>query len=199
MAMSFAVIRGEIERALRRPTGFQIRSWAAAALLGLSLWLPYWHLTLYAPQYPGGLRTSVYLTHVGGDASEIDILNHYIGMKSLTLAAPLERKLAVPLVLGGVVAVAGAGFLGRRGLLLQAPAVVFPIGVVADLGYWLWRFGHSLDPSAPIRVDPFMPAIIGKSTVVQFATHAVFGWGFLLSAVTAGIALYNITTWGKRR
>ncbi len=120
-------------------------------------------------------------------------------MKSLTLAAPLERALAVPLVLGGVTAVAASAFLGRFGLLLQAPAVVFPLGVLADLGYWLWRFGHSLDPTAPIRIDPFMPAIIGQSAVMQFSTHAVFGWGFLLSAGTAALALYNIVTWKRRR
>ncbi|HXF82369.1 MAG TPA: cytochrome C [bacterium] len=197
--MALAVIRSEVTQALRRPRGFQLRSWVAAALLGLSLGLPYWHLTLYAPQYPGGLRASVYLTHVGGDAAEIDILNHYIGMKSLSLAAPLERKLAVPLVAGGVLAVAASAFLGRWGLLLQAPAVVFPLGVLADLSYWLWKFGHSLDPGAPIRVDPFMPAIIGRSTVMQFSTHAVFGAGFLLAAATAALALYNIVTWRRSR
>jgi len=197
--VSIAVIRSEVQQALRHPTGYQIRSWVAAVLLALSLLLPYWHLTLNAPQYPGGLRTSVYLTRVGGDAAEIDILNHYIGMKSLTFAAPLERTLAVPLVLGGVLAVTASAFLGRLGLLLQAPAVVFPLGVVADLGYWLWRFGHSLDPTAPIRLDPFMPAIIGRSTVMQFVTHATFGWGFLLSAGTAVLALYNIITWSRHR
>lgn len=170
----------------------------AAGLLMLSLVLPYWRITLYAPQYPGGLRASVYLTKVTGESSEISILNHYIGMKPLEVAAPLERRLAVPIVLGGVLAVAASPFLGRLGLLLQAPAVVFPLGVVGDLAFWLWRFGHSLDPAAPIRVEPFMPVIIGTGTVMQFSTYAMFSWGFLFSAGTALLALYNLVRWRRR-
>ena len=196
--MGIAVIQSEVRQALRRPSGLQIRSWVAAALLGLSLLLPYWRITLFAPQYPGGLRASVYLTKVSGESSEISILNHYIGMKPLEDAAPLERRFAVPLVLGGVLAVAVSPVLGRLGRLLQAPAVLFPAGVIADLAFWIWRFGHSLDPSAPIRVEPFMPAIIGRGAVMQFSTYAMFSWGFFLSAATALIALYNLFRWRRR-
>ena len=195
--MTLAAVRHELAQA-RRPTGLHLRSWVAAALLGLSLILPYWRITLYAPQYPGGLRASIYLTKVTGESSEISILNHYIGMKPLDVAAPLERRLAVPIVLGGVLAVAASPFLGRLGPLLQAPAVVFPLGVVGDLAYWLWTFGHALDPAAPIRVDPFMPAIIGRGTVMQFSTYAMFSWGFLCAAATALLALYNLVRWGRR-
>ena len=196
--MSIAVLRTEVQQALRRPTGLQIRSWVAAGLLGLSLLLPYWRITLFAPQYPGGLRASVYLTKVAGEAGEISILNHYIGMKPLEQAAPLERRFAVPIVLAGVLAVAASPFLGRVGLLLQAPAVLFPIGVAGDLAFWMWRFGHSLDPSAPIRVEPFMPAIVGKGAVMQFSTSAMFSWGFLFSGITALIAVYNLSRWRRR-
>lgn len=169
----------------------------AAALLGLSLLFPYWRITLFAPQYPGGLRASVYLTKVGGDAAEIGILNHYIGMKPLEQAAPLERRFAVPTVLGGVLAVAVSPFLGRFGRLLQAPAVVFPLGVLGDLAFWMWRFGHALDPAAPIRIDPFMPAILGRGGVMQFSTYAMISWGFLFSAITALIALFNLFRWRR--
>ncbi|MDQ7820080.1 MAG: cytochrome C [Armatimonadota bacterium] len=196
--MALAAMRESLARARARSDGRWVRSLAAAALLGLSLLMPYWRVTLYAPQYPGGLRADIYLTRVGGDAREIDILNHYIGMKSLSLAAPLERRLAVPLVLGGVLAVGSAPLFGRLGLLLQAPAVVFPVGVVADLAYWLWRFGHSLDPSAPIRVEPFMPPVIGRGTVMQFTTVAAPRWGFLLAVATAALALYNVVTGWRR-
>jgi len=196
--VSIAVLRTEVQQALRRPTGLQIRSWVAAGLLGLSLLLPYWRITLFAPQYPGGLRASVYLTKVAGEAGEISILNHYIGMKPLEQAAPLERRFAVPIVLAGVLAVAASPFLGRVGLLLQAPAVLFPIGVAGDLAFWMWRFGHSLDPSAPIRVEPFMPAIVGKGAVMQFSTSAMFSWGFLFSGITALIAVYNLSRWRRR-
>ena len=48
--------------------------------------LPLWNLTMFAPQYPDGLRLDIY-THSsqggnnGQDVKEINVLNHYIGMQ----------------------------------------------------------------------------------------------------------------------
>jgi len=64
----------------------------AAVLLLISIFLPYWKLTLFAPQYPGGLKAELYVNRATGDIQELDILNHYIGMKSMNEAAPLERS-----------------------------------------------------------------------------------------------------------
>jgi len=175
----------------------------AAALLLLSLAFPYWQVILFAPQYPGGLRARVYLTHVGGDAQEITTLNHYIGMPGLDAAAPLERRLAVPLVL----LAAASLFLSAAGrspaarwarLLMYLPAVVLPLAVVADLAYWLWWMGHTIDPAAPIRIDPFMPTIVGRGTVMQFSTSATFGAGFFLALAAAVLSLYDLAR-GRRR
>ena len=63
---------------------------AAAFLLLTSIFLPYWKLTLMAPQYPEGLKMEAYVNHISGDVDEIDGLNHYIGMRSLKEAAELE-------------------------------------------------------------------------------------------------------------
>src|SRR4051794_34514915 len=56
--------------------------------------MPWWKFTLYAPQYPHGLRLQIALTGLAGDVHEIDMLNHYIGMQHLTQAAPIERAYA---------------------------------------------------------------------------------------------------------
>ena len=61
---------------------------AAAALIGITLLLPLWNLTMFAPQYPDGLRLDIYsYTLVGAnhgqDIKEINLLNHYIGMHPL--------------------------------------------------------------------------------------------------------------------
>src|SRR3990172_12431548 len=56
---------------------------AAAALLVISVFLPYWQLTLHAPQYPQGLHVQSYLNRLDGDVKEINGLNHYIGMRPL--------------------------------------------------------------------------------------------------------------------
>ncbi|MDT7907850.1 MAG: hypothetical protein RRA63_07385 [Candidatus Calescibacterium sp.] len=65
----------------------------SAALILSSYFFPYWKFTLVAPQYPQGLRVQVYLSKLKGDVSELDILNHYIGMKKMEEAAQFERKL----------------------------------------------------------------------------------------------------------
>src|ERR1044071_6267354 len=67
----------------------------AAVLLVASIFLPYWRLTLLAPQYPGGLRVEAYLDRLDGDVREIDGLNHYIGMPPLGEAAKIERSLSI--------------------------------------------------------------------------------------------------------
>ncbi len=165
----------------------------AAGLLVVSLAFPYWQLTLYAPQYPGGLRALVYLTHVAGDAQEISNLNHYIGMKALDEAAPLERALAVPLVLlFGLLAVLSGTLGGPWRWLLRLPLVLFPLGFFLDLSAWLWHYGHSMDPSAPIRLDPFMPVVLGRGVIAQFRTVATFHVGFYLSVLASVLALYDL-------
>src|SRR5262245_37088388 len=71
----------------------------AAALLAASYALPYWRMTLHAPQYPKGLHVVAYLNRLEGDVREIDGLNHYIGMRPLNEAAQFERKNSALLVI----------------------------------------------------------------------------------------------------
>lgn len=171
----------------------------AAALLIASLALPYWHMTLYAPQYPGGLRARVYLTRATGDIQEISNLNHYVGLTGLEWLAPTERRLAIPVVLVTAGALLAPTSIRRLRLMLRLPMLLFPVGVAADLAYWLWRFGHTLDPSAPIRIDPFMPALLGRGTVMQFTTASFFGIGFGLALGAAVLAAYDLRAGARAR
>ena len=68
---------------------------AAAILLVISIFLPWWRLTLQAPQYPKGLTVIAYVNRVGGAVQEVDGLNHYIGMRPLNEAAEFERSIAI--------------------------------------------------------------------------------------------------------
>src|SRR5262245_2898767 len=77
-------------RFLHRPIGFLPRGMLVIAAAGMFAvyFLPLWNLTMFAPQYPHGLRLDIY-DHglVGGnggqDVKEINVLNHYIGMRDL--------------------------------------------------------------------------------------------------------------------
>ncbi len=165
----------------------------AAALLAGSSLLPYWRIVLYAPQYPGGLQALVYLTHVAGDAQEITTLNHYIGMKPLEEAAPVERAVAMPVVLlFGALAVLSGTRTGPWRWLLRLPLVLFPLGFTADLAAWLWHYGHSMDPAAPIRLEPFMPVLLGTGKIAQFTTIAQFHVGFYVALLASLLALLDL-------
>lgn len=156
----------------------------AAAGLTASYFLPYWKMTLHAPQYPKGLHVVAYLDHLQGDVVEIDGLNHYIGMRKLGEAAQLERETSWMLV--GVVSllVCGAVVIHNRwAALLAAPALLWPVGFLADLQFWLANFGTHLDPHAALSssIKPFVPPVLGEGIIGQFRTVSVPGLGLQLA------------------
>ncbi len=174
-------------------------------LLLVSSFLPYWHVVLHAPQYPSGLRVTIYLNSRGmvGDIEEINGLNHYIGMLPLDQGAQLERRVA-PYGLFVLSAMSGVALLWRRrmAVLFALPTAGFPIFFVADLQYWLWYFGHHLDPTAPLSsaIKPFTPPVLGRGTVGQFKVVATFGSGLWLAilgsilTILAIVARWRATT-----
>lgn len=165
---------------------------AARVLLLASIFLPYWHMELDAPQYPEGLFLTAYVSHLTGDVKEIDTLNHYIGMRPLDEAAALERSVAVWMIIGMFLLIEGAAYLHSKwAVVLAIPAVLFPVGFLVDLHLWMRHFGLNLDPGAPLSssVKPFVPTVIGEGGIGQFHTYADLGWGYWLSVACAGLTV----------
>ncbi|MDO8530781.1 MAG: cytochrome C [Dehalococcoidia bacterium] len=170
---------------------------AAAALIGASLLFSFWGMNLRAPQYPGGLKARIYITHLAGDIQELNGLNHYIGMMNLNQAAALERSLAVYLIPTFALLTLAAAFVRLRWWwLLAIPALGLPVVFIADLGAWLYYAGHALDPRAPLSssIKPFTPPVLGEGKIGQFTVVAFFETGFYLvlaasSLIVAAIAL----------
>jgi hypothetical protein len=156
---------------------------AAIGAYVASFFQNWWSFTLYAPQYPHGLRLMISLTGMGGDVHEIDMLNHYIGMGHLADAARHERQLAgwgVGLV--ALMVLALALLAGRKvGKALVVPGLAFPVVFLGDAFYWLYTFGHHLDPHAPLHIPPFTPQLFGNGQIGQFMTFAVPGPGFWMA------------------
>ncbi len=163
---------------------------AAAMALVASILFPYWHLKLVAPQFPGGLGVRAYVNRLEGDVQELEGLNHYVGLPSFEDGAALERSVSIAglLVLAGLL-LASLLIHSKRVVFLVLPALVFPIFFVIDLQYWLWNYGHSLDPRAPLSgaVGEFTPPIFGAGKIAQFETLAWPGVGFILSVVAVGL------------
>ncbi|HPO94228.1 MAG TPA: hypothetical protein PL072_12240 [Phycisphaerales bacterium] len=164
----------------------------ARVLLLLSIFMPYWHMELEAPQYPNGLYLTAYVNHLTGDVKEIDGLNHYIGMRPLGEAAAFERAAAVWMLIAMFLLVEGAALIHSKwAVLLAVPAVTFPAFFLADLYYWMRTFGLNLDKDAPLShsVKPFVPTVIGEGGIGQFKTYAEMGTGYWLAVACAALVI----------
>ena len=196
-------------RFLAEPIGLAARFMllAAAVLLVATYFFPLWNLTMFAPQYPEGLRLDIYSYELAGgnrgqDIKEINVLNHYIGMRDLVNESFTEFKW-MPFVIGAL------------GLLILRTVVHGTVASLVDVtmlfvyfggfslwsfGYKLYRYGHELDPAAAVQVPPFMPPMFGYQQIANFevysyprpASYAMFAVAVLLLAALA------ITWWQWR-
>lgn len=165
---------------------------AAGVLLSVSYVRPYWHLMLRAPQFGHPLRIEAYLSRVEGDLAEFDRVNQYIGMRPLNEAAQLERRSSGILLACIVLLLLAATVLHTRWAALAAlPGLLFPIGFLLDLQFWLASFGSQLQRDAELArsVPPFVPPVLGTGQVGEFSSEAAVGSGFWLAAVASIVIL----------
>lgn len=168
---------------------------AAAMFLLISIFLPYWKLTLMAPQYPQGLKMETYVNHVTGDVDEIDGLNHYIGMRPLKEAAELERSLSIIMIVAIILLLFGSIYTHSPfALIFTIPAILYPVIFLADLYFWMHNFGMHLDPHAPLSsaVKPFVPPLLGEGFVGQFKTIATWQIGLIMSIAASILIIVGL-------
>lgn len=161
---------------------FMWSRWVLAAMvipLAFSFTMPLWRISMEAPQYPKGLYLDIYAYTVkGGDdgqhLQEINTLNHYIGMHTIDRAA-LSDLDWLPFAFGALALLAlRVALVGNVRSLID---LVIITTYVAGFGmfrfyYKMYVFGHELDPKAPVKVAPFMPALLGSKQIANFTTHA---------------------------
>ena len=176
---------------------------AAAVLLGAIYVLPLWNLTMFAPQYPDGLRMNIYSYKLEGgnrgqDIKEINVLNHYIGMKDLVAEDFTEFKW-MPFVVGAIaLLVLRAIVHGKFANLLD---VLVLSGYFAAFSLWsfaykLWWYGHNLSPAAAVKVDPFMPPLFGYKQLANFEVYSYPGMAsYALGAAMLLLLVAAIIAW----
>ncbi|MFQ6604901.1 MAG: hypothetical protein ACE5D8_05025 [Fidelibacterota bacterium] len=170
----------------------------AGALLLLPLYfLPLWKITLQAPQYPIPLGIKIYVNHLAGvhegDIKNIDLLNHYIGMDSLP--KEMIEFVIFPIVIGVLAVLAILVALsGKRNLYLFWFVLIGLFGIAGfyDFYYWLYEYGHNLNPKAAIKIpgQMYQPPIFGIKHIMNFrvasypasGAYSLFA-GILLSLV----------------
>ena len=168
---------------------------AAAILLIISVFLPYWEMDLHAPQYPKGLHVTAYVNRLTGDVFEIDGLNHYIGMRPLDEAAQFEKSVSIIGIVSVSLLILAAIFVHTKWVVLLAlPAILMPVMFLADLQWWLAKFGTDLDPAAPLSaaIKPFVPSVLGRGVIAQFETIATPGIGLYLAILASILTIAGL-------
>ena len=160
--------------------------------LALAFTQPLWRISLRAPQYPDGLWMEIYTHKVEGGNNgqhirEINTLNHYIGMHKID-RAELSDLDWIPFALGLLLVFAlRTAAIGNIRTLVDLVAMTGYVSLFAfgRFVYKLYVFGHNLDPSAPIKVEPFTPAIFGSKQIANFTTHSYPQLGSLFIGIFA--------------
>jgi copper chaperone NosL len=164
----------------------------AALLLVPTYLMPLWKLTMFAPQYPDGLRLSIYSYRLEGgnggqDVKEINVLNHYIGMRDLAASDFSEFKW-IPFVVGALGLVfLRCALIGNISSLVDIFVLYVYFGLFSlwSFGYKLYNYGHSLAPTAAVKVAPFMPPLFGHRKLANFDVYSYPGAGSYALAASA--------------
>ena len=168
----------------------------AAALVALTLTQPLWNLTMFAPQYPDGLRMDIYSHQLQGgrngqDVREINVLNHYIGMRDLTNDDFTEFKW-MPFALGVLaLLMLRSAVHGTMASLVDSLVLFCYFGAFSlwSFAHKLYVYGHNLAPGAPVKVAPFTPPIFGYEQIANFEVYSYPRAGTYVM-LASGLALF---------
>ena len=177
---------------------------AAIVLLLLGGTLPLWRISLVAPQYAEGLTLDMYAYQIvagnnGQDLAEINTLNHYIGMKPIAQADFLEMKV-LPFAIGVFALLAlRAAVIGRIITLVDLSVLFLYFGAfsLGSFAYRLYTYGHHLDPRAPMKIEPFMPVVMGSQQIANFVQTSLPLAGTI--CMTAFLLLLLAALWSSVR
>ncbi|MBX7202399.1 MAG: nitrous oxide reductase accessory protein NosL [Bacteroidia bacterium] len=179
----------------------------AAMLLAGAVHVPIWQIDLVAPQYPEGLRLLIFADEIGGDVEIINGLNHYIGMQTLHTDDFFEFTI-LPYILYAFAALTLLVMLAGNRKWLTALCIlflVFGIVSIADFWWWEYKYGHNLDPNAPIIVPgmAYQPPLLGFKQLLNFGAFSIpdiGGWMLLVSGlIMFGLTVYENGWWQKLR
>ena len=194
---------------LGRPLTGKSRLFVLLAALALlpSFFTPLWHMTFYAQQYPEGLNLYIYSHNLvggddGNDLTEINVLNHYIGMAELSPEDFTELKW-IPLVVGLIgILTLRAAVVGTLSSVVDIIAMSVYFGLFSLWSFWykLNYYGKNLDPRASVNVDPFTPPVFGSKMVGQFEVWSYPALGSYIFAAFGLLLLAGFwLTWRRRR
>lgn len=161
----------------------------ASLSLLITYFVPVWRIDLFAPQYPEGLGMTIWLDTIKGQIDIINGLNHYIGMRHISVEMFPEFEVlgyivAFYILLGLLVA-----YYGRLSILFWYLVFTAFGGAFSmyDFYRWGYEYGHNLDPAAAIKVPglSYQPPLIGHKRLLNFDAYSlpdIGGWIIIIAA-----------------
>lgn len=179
----------------------------AVLVLVPTFFLPLWNMSFYSNQYTDGLVLHIYSYQLEGgktpnrdDLREINSLNHYIGMRPL-LESDFSEFTWVPLVIGLLMILAlRAMVLGKMSNLVDVFVLFTYFGLFSLWSFYhrLYMYGHNLDPTASIKVQPFTPPVFGSKQIANFTVNSFPGPASYALIAFAVLLLLSILLSAKR-
>ena len=177
----------------------------AAALLLTLFVFPLWQITLIAPQYPDGVALKIWIDKIGGNEpgtlQNINILNHYVGMKPIEPESIPELTYLKYIVIAMTALGLIAAWINRKTVILGWAILVVALGALGIYDFYLWEsdYGHNLDPNAPIKIEgqAYQPPLIGQKTLLNFLAKSYPHLGGM--AMFASMILGFLAYWIKNK
>ncbi|MBK8704721.1 MAG: hypothetical protein IPN33_14740 [Saprospiraceae bacterium] len=176
---------------------------AALSLLGLFAF-PMWSITLYAPQYPDGVTMYIWINKLSGSTEgtlqNINILNHYVGMKMIEPESIPELKY-FPYVIYAMVALGLlVALINKKNLFLVWTILLVVLCTAGIYDFYLWEYdyGHNLSADAPISIPgmAYQPPLIGRKALLNFIADS---WPHIGGAFVGVSMLAGFLAWWLRR
>jgi hypothetical protein len=147
---------------------------------------PLWGMVFTSNQYTDGLVLRIHAQELEGgksanrdDLREINSLNHYIGMRPL-LESDFSEFTWLPLAFGILILLAlRAMIIGKMSNLVDVFVLFVYLGLFSLWSFYhrLYIYGHNLDPTAAIKVEPFTPPLFGTKQIANFSVQSYPGVG----------------------
>ena len=142
----------------------------------IAYFVPMWQIVLWAPQYPEGLSMKIWTNALTGDIDIINGLNHYIGMKHISVEMFPEFQY-INWLPGLLIAIGlAAALLGSGRILFSFTLLSYIYAILALWDFWQWgyEYGHNLSPNAAIKVEgmAYQPPLIGYKNLLNFTAYS---------------------------
>lgn len=154
---------------------------------------------LQAPQYPEPIGIYIHINTIKGinenDLENINLLNHYIGMKQIVPESIPELQYMSYIILGFIITGFIVFFLNRPLWLGIWLAIVLMVSFAGLYDFYLWEvdYGTNLNPNAPIKMNgmTYIPPLIGTKQLLNITASSFPAFGGIVFMVSIVFALVS--------